>query len=353
VALAVVTVLGFYFIVFDVMRYRIGTQRFTVSVQMAAAGGLYPGAEVTYRGVVVGNVASLRLGTDGLVAKIGINPGTHIPSNATAHVRDLSALGEQYLDLDPSSGVGPYLRQGSVVPADRVTVPVPIGSTLVDLGNLVGSIDPANLRTVETLLTVGFTGTERGLRHIVVTGQKLFNALVAARADTTDLIVDGQPVLQTARATDSDFAEYTAGLQRLTAQLKSSGSDIHSLISNGVGAEDVLNPFLASNERSITQTIDELGNAAGVASAYQPEVQALFQLLPVITGELAQVTAGGVVHGQFSFNTADTVCPYVPAAEIPGPTERITTPALDNGCAHEAPDLLQRGADAAPVVANP
>jgi hypothetical protein len=51
IALLVVTILGVYFITIDVMQYRIGPQRFTVTAYMPNAGGLYPGADVNYRGV--------------------------------------------------------------------------------------------------------------------------------------------------------------------------------------------------------------------------------------------------------------------------------------------------------------
>ena len=50
IALAVVIFLGVYYIVFDVMQYRVTSQPFPVTVLMSSAGGLYSGADVTYQG---------------------------------------------------------------------------------------------------------------------------------------------------------------------------------------------------------------------------------------------------------------------------------------------------------------
>jgi hypothetical protein len=50
------------------------------------------------------------------------------------------------------------------------------------------------------------------------------------------------------------------------------------------------------------------------------------------------------------FNLADTVCPYIPGADMPGPTQKIAGAALTNNCNSSAPDMLQRGADSKPSL---
>src|SRR5580700_371344 len=96
VALAVVIVVGVYYIAFDVMQYRVAAQPFPVTVLMPSAGGLYTGADVTYRGVQVGTVTALDLNPGDVAVKIGIDAGQQIPDNGRVRVKELSALGEQY-----------------------------------------------------------------------------------------------------------------------------------------------------------------------------------------------------------------------------------------------------------------
>src|SRR5580658_607583 len=149
IALAVVIAVGVYYIAFDVMQYRIASPRFAVTVLMPSAGGLYTGADVTYRGVDVGTVTALDLNPRYVAVKLGIDPGQHIPDNGLVRVKELSALGEQYLDLQPSRATGPDLRSGTVIAADRVILPTPIGTTLVDLGSMLKNINTQALQTNE------------------------------------------------------------------------------------------------------------------------------------------------------------------------------------------------------------
>ena len=57
-----------------------------------------------------------------------------------------------------------------------------------------------------------------------MTGQRLFDALVAAQPETVNLVVDGQTDLQTLEATDGDLATFTQGLASLTGQLRDSNA---------------------------------------------------------------------------------------------------------------------------------
>jgi phospholipid/cholesterol/gamma-HCH transport system substrate-binding protein len=349
IALAVVIVVGVYYIVFDVMQFRVASQPFGVTVRMASAGGLYSGADVTYRGVQVGTVTALDLNPGDVSAQLAIDAGSQIPDNGVVRVKELSALGEQYLDFQPASGRGPDLRAGTVVPARRVVLPTPIGTTLVDLGTMLQSLNPEDLQTNETFLASAFIGTGSDLRTIIVTGQQLFNALVKAQPETVNLIVDGQKDLHTLEATDGDFGTFSAGLASLTGQLRASNSDLQALVGNSAAAESQLNPFLADNSTQIAGLVSGLATDARVSDQFQPEVDAIFSLLPMVSDDLASVAGGGQIHGEVTFNTADPVCPYVPGAQMPGPTQKELLPSLSNTCTNSAPDMLRRGADSSPT----
>jgi phospholipid/cholesterol/gamma-HCH transport system substrate-binding protein len=348
IALVLVIVLGVYYIVFDVLQVRVTSQPFTVTVVMPTAGGLYTGADVTYRGVQVGRVSALDLSTTDVTAKIDINPGERIPDNGPVRVKELSALGEQYLDFQPANSSGPILRSGTVISANRVILPVQIGTALIDLGSLLKSINPSDLHTVESFLASAFIGTGPGLRTIIVSGQKLFDALVAAQPETVNLVVDGRTDLKTLDKTDGDLENFTAGLASLTGQLRDSNSDIQALIDNSHAAEQQLNPFLSENNASIASTITNLAIDAQVSDEFNPEVHAIFELLPVVSNDLAAVVSGGQVHGVLDINTSDPVCPYILGSQMPLPTQKVSSSPLDNNCGTSSPGMLQRGANSSP-----
>src|SRR5215469_8719202 len=81
---------------------------YVVRLDMADSGGLYPGAVVTYRGVSVGRVAAMRLTDTGIEADLNISAtAPPIPARLQAAVADLSAVGEQYVHLRPSTAARP------------------------------------------------------------------------------------------------------------------------------------------------------------------------------------------------------------------------------------------------------
>lgn len=352
VALVLVIVVGVWYIAFDVLHFQVAAHPIDVTVQMPSAGGLYAGAGVTYRGVQVGTVAALGLGTSEVSVRLSIDQGERIPDNGRVFVKELSALGEQYLDLQPSGPGGPLLQDGTVIPASRVVLPTPLGAALVDLGAMLRSVNPSDVQTVERFLASAFIGTGPGLRNIIVTGQQLFDALLAAQPETVNLVVDGQTDLRTLRATDGDLATFTKGLASLTGTLRRSDSDLRALVDNAAAAAQEVAPFLAANSTSIAALVRDLATDAAATHAEAPQVRAIFDLLPYVAGDLASVAGGGQIHGVIELNTADTVCPYIPGASMPGPTQRVGTPPLDRACTSTAPDLLQRGAASSPTYAG-
>ena len=103
---------------------------------------------------------------------------------------------------------------------------------------------------------------------------------------------------------------------------------------------------------SIAAVVADLATDAHVSNEFEPEVRAIFALLPVVSDDLAAVAGGGQVHGVLDFNTADPVCPYILGSQMPGPTQKVTTPSLTGNCNSSGPGLLQRGAGSKPAFPN-
>ena len=90
---------------------------YMVQLELANAGGIFPQADVTYRGVSVGRVGAVRLDLDrGRSGPEHQQLRAADPGGLQASVADLSAVGEQYVNLRPATSSGPYLAQGSVIP---------------------------------------------------------------------------------------------------------------------------------------------------------------------------------------------------------------------------------------------
>ena len=143
----------------------LGIGRINVKLELPASGGLYKYSNVTYRGVQVGKVTDLQV-VDGrrVVATMSLPTSPRIPADLVAKVRSVSAVGEQYVDLQPAHDAPPYLRDGSVIDVARTAVPEPVGPMLDQLDALVGSIPKEKLGPLldETSKAFGGAGYDIG-----------------------------------------------------------------------------------------------------------------------------------------------------------------------------------------------
>ncbi|MGV0803118.1 virulence factor Mce, partial [Mycolicibacterium elephantis] len=76
---------------------------------------------------------------------------------AHANVRSVSAVGEQYVDLTPDNGDGPYLEDGSVIPEEQTSIPQAVGPMLDQLSALVDSVPKDR---ISALLDESFKGLD-------------------------------------------------------------------------------------------------------------------------------------------------------------------------------------------------
>ncbi|HXO51513.1 MAG TPA: MlaD family protein, partial [Mycobacterium sp.] len=138
-----------------------GIGHYTVTVELPEAAGLYPRANVTYRGSEVGRVVSVNLTDTGVRAVLSLKSDTPIPTDLEAQVHSQTAIGEQYVALLPR-GAAPPLKNGDVIPLNRTSVPPDINALISATNRGLQAIPRENLKTVidESYTAVGGLGPE-------------------------------------------------------------------------------------------------------------------------------------------------------------------------------------------------
>ena len=137
----------------------LGIGRMTVTLQLPATGGLYKFSNVTYRGVQIGKVTEVHPTREGAEATLSLNTSPNIPADLHAAVLSVSAVGEQYVDLQPSNESGPYLRDGSVIPAQNTSIPQAVGPMLDQVSALIGSVPKEKISPLLDETFKGFNGS--------------------------------------------------------------------------------------------------------------------------------------------------------------------------------------------------
>ncbi|MGW1891489.1 MCE family protein [Streptomyces sp. NPDC002004] len=271
---------------------------YTVRADFADTGGVFPGAEVTYRGVPVGRVGDLRLtGSGGVSVALDLKGGPKIPADTLAVVANRSAVGEQYVDLQPRRSGGPYLMDGSAIPRGNTRVPLPTTDLVLSLDRLVNSVDKGDLRITVDELGKAFRGTGPQLSRLVDSGNKLVESASASLPQTVQLIEQSRKVLKTQADKGSAIRSFSHDLAALTAELKSDDGDLRKLIGNGAPAAQEVNSLLTSTRPQVPVLLANLISGGQVTLARLPGVeQALVTFPAVVAGGPTVIPGDGTTH---------------------------------------------------------
>jgi phospholipid/cholesterol/gamma-HCH transport system substrate-binding protein len=279
---------------------------YVVHLDLARAGGIFPNAPVTYRGVPVGRVAAVALRGDGVRADLRIDRGVRIPEDLRAVVAQRSAVGEQYVDLRPDRDVGPYLRDGSVIPVSRTGVPLPPEVLLTNLDALVRSVGPEDLTVLITELGAAFEGNERALARILDAGDALLADATAALPETLTLIEDGRKVLATQAESAEALRRWARGLAQLAASVRSADPDLRRLLAAGPPAGEELVALLRGLEPAVGTLLGNLVTVNGIAVRRLPGIEHLLVVYPIAVAGGFTVTPGdGTAHLGLAVNAND------------------------------------------------
>jgi phospholipid/cholesterol/gamma-HCH transport system substrate-binding protein len=283
VAVLVLAYAGFHYA--KLGRYFGARGYYVVRLELADGGGIFPNADVTYRGVPVGRVGALRLTATGIEADLEVSDtAPPIPARLQASVADLSAVGEEYVDLRPQTSAGPYLSGGSVIQQHDSQLPLPVTSLLTSVNALATSLPLGSLRTLTNELATGFAGQGRNLQAVVAGNGALVRAAYATLPQTSKLINDGRTVLATQIAEAGSLDAFGRNALLLARQLASSNSSLRQLVSSAPQAAGQVADLLAESNPSLAVLIASLLTTSEVTLT---RGRALDELLSVLPADVA------------------------------------------------------------------
>ncbi|MEV5386535.1 MlaD family protein [Streptomyces sp. NPDC052721] len=303
---------------------------YTVRADFAESGGVFPGAEVTYRGVPVGRVGDLKPTGSGISVALRIEDGApRIPADTLAVVANRSAVGEQYVDLQPRGPGGPYLMDGSPIPRSRTRTPLPVTDLVLSLDRLVTSVGKDDLRTTVDELGKAFSGTGPHLSRLVDSGDALVESASESLPQTVSLIEDSRRVLRTQADQGSAIKSFSRDLAQLTEQLKSSDGDLRRLIGTTVPATREVDSLLKSTRPHVPVLLANLISGGQVTVARLPGVEQALVTLPLnVAGSYTVIPGDGTTHFGLTVNADDPpACTQGYGTQRRDPADTGTRPA--------------------------
>lgn len=277
--------------------------RYTVYLELAETGGVFPGAEVTYRGVPVGRIDRFDLRPGSVRAALRLERAHRIPADLTAVVANRSAIGEQYLDLRPRSTTGPYLGEGSIVPAARARLPVSTASLLTNTDRLATSLPAAELNSLVRELHTGLAGAGPDLARLVDAGNDLVERADHDLVPTTALIEDSRTVLETQRDQRRALAEFSAHLASLTGELRRDDRAIRTTLHGGARAGAAIGALAHRVDGALPVLLTNLTSLGQVTQARVPGIRQALVMYPYFLAAAFTVLPGdGTIHAGVSPN---------------------------------------------------
>jgi phospholipid/cholesterol/gamma-HCH transport system substrate-binding protein len=284
-----------------------GRSGYTVKLELNSSGGIFSGAEVTYRGYNIGKVGPLRLTASGLEADLNIDPDApSVPQNLEAVVANRSAVGEQYVDLRPSTEAGPFLTGGSVIPAAKTKVPLATDQVITDLDAFAGSVPTEALRTVVDESYQAFSGTGPDLQVLLDTTRDFTASAQQYLPQTVRLLNEGETVLHTQNVEASSMAEFSKNLKSLSATLKNSDGDLRKLVEVAPGASAALNQLVTDTGPGLGELFANLLTTSNLLLTRQAGIRQVLISYPVLAvGARSVVPGDGMAHLGLVLNVAD------------------------------------------------
>lgn len=264
---------------------QMGIGRYALNVELANAGGLYPQAVVTYRGVEVGKVTDVELKPGGaVVARLQVDNDIKIPTDSVAEVRSASVIGEQYVNFVPVSDYrqGEFLGDGATVPVEHTTLPTTTDTLLSSVDSLLQSIPLNDLRSVVHELGVASSGVGDELGTLIEDSHSFQEAATANLPATIQLIEDARPVLATQRGLDPQIRSFARNLGSFTGQLEAADAQLRGVLEAGAPFMEQVGSFADQLDPVLPGMFVELADTGEVLNVYQDHIEHLLTVAPAM-----------------------------------------------------------------------
>ncbi len=273
---------------------------YEVSAQFSDSGGIFAGAQVTYRGIPVGRVGKMTFTEDGVQARLDIeNSAPNIPADVKALVANKSAIGEQYVDLLPQTNQAPYLADGSTIDLANTQIPLDTTTLLIDLNNLVSSVDLDSLQTVVSELGQAFEGTGDDLATILDSSNEFITTAEDNIDVTRSLIQDSDRVLQTQIDKQGQLGTFSKNLALVSDSLVEADPDLRRLLDQGSVSARNLEQLVAENNKDLTVAINNFVTAGKPLSENVLGLRAIFTLYPYLIEGSFSVLSPSTEAGEY------------------------------------------------------
>ena len=278
----------------------------TVTVRADRAGLQLPKyGDVRIHGVIVGQIRSVHQDGGEAVIELGLRPdqARNIPENVSVEIRPTTLFGQKYVSLiDPEEPSTRPLRDGTVIPASRVTTNVELQQILATLFPLLRSIRPGDLNSTLYALATALQGRGEKLGETV---DQLDSYLAAMNQQLPTLRKDLEllaDVSNTYALAAPDLVNLLRNATTTARTVVSQEQQLRGFFTSMTKLSTVSTRVLTTNEQGIIREGELAAPLMRLLDTYSPEYTCLLQGADRYTDRLAEIFEGGRVRQTMSFD---------------------------------------------------
>lgn len=322
-------VLGWYYLRVPTLA---GVGQYTLYAELPRSGGLYPTANVTYRGATIGRVESVQPTRHGARAAMTISDQYRIPVDASANVHSVSAIGEQYLDLVSTGKPATYLRDGQTI--TDTTVPSEVGPALDAANRGLAALPQDKIPVLLDETSQAFGGLGPDLRRLVDATTSIADDFKNNLGPVNDIIANSAPILDSQVDSADAIGRWAAHLNSLAHQSAGQDSALRSALQQAAPTADKLNRVFGDVHDSLPQTLANLEIVLDMLKRYHKGLEQTLVLLPQGASNAQAVVAPYPGQAALDFDLTVNQPPpcltgFLPASQWRSPSDTSTKPQND------------------------
>lgn len=318
-------VLGLYYLRLPSLA---GIGQYTLYAELPRSGGLYETGNVTYRGTQIGKVTAVEPTENGARATMSIGDEFKIPVGTVAEVHSVSAIGEQYLDLVPTSDTGQYLSAGQTITDS--TVPSEVGPALDAANEGLAVLPKEKIDTLLTETSLAVGGLGPALQRLVDSTTNLAEGFRDNLPQVNDIITNSAPILESQVTSGDAIEQWSRNLNVIASQTAEQDATLRSGLQQAAPTLDQVTTVFSDVREGLPQTLANLAVVNDMLKRYNKGIEQTLVIYPQGAALLQMGSIfedGGLLHFGLSINQPPPcLTGFLPASEWRSPADTSTAP---------------------------
>lgn len=296
-----------------------------VTLETGHAGNqMRAGADVKMRGMVVGEVHSIRSHGKGASLELALDPARleAIPAGVSARLLPKTLFGERYVSLVPPQGSaalrGPRLAAGAVIGQDRSRNAIELERVFDNLMPLLTAVEPQKLSSALTSVATALDGRGAQLGDTLVAFSDYLAELNPSLPDLEANLREFATLADTYSKAAPELVDAMATFTTTSKTLVDKQARLREVYATIGGAAEDLTAFFRVNRDNIITLTSRAQATLDVLAEYAPQYPCMLRQLAGQVPEAERAFGLGDPHPEVSKVTIEIIAsrgPYEPGDE--------------------------------------